>query len=418
MKSKSRGSVFKLNYCRVCKGKQLKQIIQLSPTPPANAFLTKGALKKNEPFFPLQVNFCSNCGQLQLTHVVSPELLFRNYVYASSTSPVFMAHFDEYAKDLIKRFRLNEKSLVIDIGSNDGILLKPLKKTGVRVLGVDPAETIAKRATNEGIKTLPHFLNIKVAKKIVKEYGLADVVSANNVFAHIHDLDEIVESIKILTKDAGVFVIEFPYLIDFIRKNYFDLIYHEHLSYFSIRPLVALFERFDMEIFDAKKVNSHGGSLRVYIKKIDAEHKVKKSVQNFIDEEIKLGLGKINTYVKFAKKIKDNKEKLIKLLKKLKSQSKTIVGYGAPAKGNTLLNYYKIGPKILDYIVDDSTYKQGLYTPGTHILVAPFDKIAETKPDYVFILAWNFANPLMDKLSAFRKSGGHFIIPVPQAQVI
>lgn len=402
----------------MCRGKKLKKIIKLSPTPPANAFLSKKELNKKEPFFALEVNFCQNCGQLQLTHVVSPELLFRNYVYTSSTSPVFVAHFNEYAKDLIKRFRLNEKSLVIDIGSNDGILLKPLKQTGIRVLGVDPAEIIAKRATLEGIKTLPYFLNTKVAKKIVKEYGPADVVSANNVFAHIHDLDEIVESVKILTKKDGIFVIEFPYLIDFIKKNYFDLIYHEHLSYLSIRPLFALLKRLGMEIFDAKKVSSHGGSLRVYIKKIGAKHRVKKTVQNFIDEEIKLGLSKINTYLKFAKKIEENKEKLIKLLKKLKSQGKTIVGYGAPAKGNTLLNFYKIGPKILDYIVDDSNYKQGLYTPGTHIPVVHFEKIAATKPDYIFILAWNFANPLMNKLLAFKKSGGRFIIPVPEAKII
>lgn len=402
----------------MCKGIRLKKIISLPHTPPANAFLAKKDFRKRESFFPLQVNFCLDCGQLQLTHVVSPELLFRDYVYVSSTSPVFVAHFEEYAKDLVERFKLNSKSLVIDIGSNDGILLKPLKKSGVKVLGVDPAIEIAKKATKEGIETLPHFLNTELAKKIVEKFGQADVVTTNNAFAHIHDLDEIVGSVKILTKDNGIFVIEFPYLIDFIEKNLFDTIYHEHLSYLSIRPLVTLFERQGMEIFDAKKVSSHGGSLRVYVKKIGTEYKVKKSVLNFIKKEIRLELDKIDTFLKFAKKINDNKERLIKLLKKLKSQNKTIVGYGAPAKGNTLLNFYKIGPKILDYIVDDSKYKQGLYTPGTHILVAPFEKIAETKPDYVFILAWNFAKPLTNKLLNFKKGGGRFIIPVPKAKII
>lgn len=402
----------------MCKGKNLKKIIRLSPTPPANAFLKKSTLIKKEYFFPLQVNFCSECGQLQLTHVVSPELLFRNYVYVSSTSPVFVAHFEEYAKDLIKRFKLSKKSFVIDIGSNDGILLKPLKKAGVNVLGVDPAIDIAKKATNNGIKTLPNFLNIKLAMKIVKKYGQADVVCANNAFAHIHDLDEIVESVKILTKSNGIFVIEFPYLIDFIEKNLFDTIYHEHLSYLSLRPLNAIFERLGMQIFDAKKVDSHGGSLRVYIQKQREQKKVQDSVAVFIDKERKLGLDNISTYLKFAKKIEVNKKKLIKLLKKLKSQNKTLVGYGAPAKGNTLLNFYKIGPKILDYIVDDSKYKQGLYTPGTHIPIASFSKFAKTKPDYIFILAWNFANPLMNKLSDFKKDGGHFIIPVPEAKII
>lgn len=410
--------VFKLNYCRMCKSNKLIEVISLSPTPPANAFLSKRDLKKKEYFFPLQVNFCSNCGQLQLTHVVSPDLLFRKYVYVSSTSPVFIAHFDEYSKDLVKRFKLNNNSFVIDIGSNDGILLKPLKKAGVKVLGVDPAVDIANKASKEGIITLPDFLNIKLTESIVKKYGQADVVTVNNTFAHIHDLDEIIESIKVLTKPEGVFVIEFPYLIDFIKKNLFDTIYHEHLSYLSLRPLMALFKRFQMEIFDAKEVSSHGGSLRVYIKKIGAKYKIEKVVRDLVNREIKLGLSKTKTYISFAKKIEKNKLKLTALLKNLKSKGKTIAGYGAPAKGNTLLNYYKIGPQILDYIVDDSSYKQGLYTPGTHILVVPFNKIAETKPDYIFILAWNFAKPLMDKLSSFKKSGGHFIIPVPQAKII
>lgn len=414
----SNPQVFKLDFCRMCTGKKLKKVITLSPTPPANAFLTKNALKKKESFFPLQVNFCLNCGQLQLTHVVSPELLFRNYVYVSSTSPVFIAHFEEYAQDLIKKFKLSNMSFVIDIGSNDGILLKPLKKEGIKVLGVDPATAIAKKATKEGIRTLPYFLNTKIAKRIVRKYGYADVVCANNAFAHIHNLDEIVESVKILIKDNGAFVIEFPYLIDFIKKNLFDTIYHEHLSYLSIRPLIALFKRFRMEIFDVKKVDSHGGSLRVYVKKSEEKYPVKKTVSEYVNNEKKLRLDKVNTYLKFGKKIKKNRQELINILKKLKNKNKSIVGYGAPAKGNTLLNYFKIGPQILDYIVDDSEYKQGLYTPGTHIPVVPFSKIVQTKPDFILILAWNFANPLMDKLADFKKNGGRFIIPVPQAAII
>lgn len=414
----SKKLVFKLNTCRMCKGKRLKIVISLSPTPPANAFLTKNALKKKESFFPLEVNFCLDCGQLQLAHVVSPELLFRDYVYVSSTSPVFVSHFEEYADDLVKRFKLSKKSLAIDIGSNDGILLKPLKKKGLRVIGIDPAVEIAKKATQEGIKTFPNFLTRDIATKIARNYGFADVVCANNAFAHINDLDEIVESVKILTKDTGVFVVEFPYLIDFIEKNYFDLIYHEHVSYLSIRSLDALFKRFNMEIFDAKKVNSHGGSMRVYIKKTNAKIKVQPIIKRLINSETKLGLDKAVTYLNFAKKIEKNKEKLVKILKQLKSEGKSIVGYGAPAKGNTLLNYYKIKPEILDYIIDESKYKQGLYTPGTHIPVVPFTKIAQTKPDYIFILAWNFADSITKKLSDYKRSGGHFIIPVPEARII
>lgn len=417
MRSKSK-QVFKLNVCRMCKGASLREVIKLAPTPPANAFLKEKQLEDPEPFFPLKVNFCSDCGQLQLTHVVSPELLFRNYVYVSSTSPIFVAHFEEYANDLIHRFDLDKTSLVVDIGSNDGILLKPLKKAGIKILGVDPAIGIAKKATSEGIETLPHFLNTKLAKNVVKKYGYADVVCANNAFAHIHDLDEIVNSVKILTHSEGVFVIEFPYLIDFIQKNYFDLIYHEHLSYLSVRSLAALFKRHDMEIFDVKKVDSHGGSLRVYVKKVESLRKIQKSVLEYIKKEEEQGLDSINTYLKFSKKIEYNKTTLVALLKKLKRNGKSIVGYGAPAKGNTLLNYFKIGPKILDYIVDDSNYKQGSYTPGTHILVVPSSQIIKTKPDYVLILAWNFADSIMKKLEGYKKQGGHFIVPVPEVREV
>lgn len=418
MENSSSRRVFRLNYCRMCKSGGLKKIIKLSPTPPANAFLNKNELGKKELLFPLQVNFCQNCGQLQLTHVVSPELLFRNYLYVSSTSPVFISHFEEYSRDITKKLKLDKHSFVIDVGSNDGILLKSLKKNGIKVLGVDPAIEIARKATNEGIPTLPHFLNKKVAISIVKKNGLADVVCANNAFAHIHDLDEIVNCVKILTHENGVFVIEFPYLVDFLEKNLFDTIYHEHVSYLSLRALTALFKRYFMEIFDIEKVSSHGGSLRIFVKKAESKYRVKKIVKKFLENEIKLGLNKIQTYKKFAKKIEDNKKKLTNLLKKIKTQKKNIIGYGAPAKGNTLLNYFKIGPKILDYIVDDSQYKQGLYTPGTHILVQPFSKIDETKPDYILILAWNFAQPLMKKLSDFKKNGGRFIIPVPEATIV
>lgn len=402
----------------MCKGRNLTQVIKLAPTPPANAFLSESQLKRKETFFPLKVNFCNNCGHLQLTHVVSPEILFRNYLYASSTSPVFINHFKEYADDITKRFTLNQKSFVIDIGSNDGILLDPLQRSGIRILGIDPAVDIAKKTSKNGIKTIPEFLTVNLAEKIVKKYGHADVVTANNAFAHIHDLDEIINSVKILLHDDGVFVIEFPYLIDFIQKNYFDLIYHEHLSYLSIRPLQAIFNRFDMKIFDLKKVDSHGGSMRIYVQKSTGQHPVKKIVNEYLQKEHSLGLDSIKTYQKFSRQIETNKTLLLKILKRLKLQGKTIVGYGAPAKGNTLLIHFKIGSKILDYIVDDSSYKQGLYTPGTHIKVVPSSQITQDHPDYILILAWNFAEPIMKKLADFKTSGGRFIIPVPKPSII
>lgn len=410
--------VLKLNYCRVCKNKNLKEVISLGKTPPANAFLTQKQLKTKEPFFPLTVNYCSRCGQLQLTHVVSPELLFRDYVYVSSTSPVFTKHFEEYAKDVYKKFKLNKNSLVVDLGSNDGILLKPFKKLGVKVLGVDPALEIAKRATKEGIPTIPTFFNQKISKEIVDKYGKVDVVTANNTFAHINDVDEIIKGVIELLKTNGVFVIEAPYLVDFVEKNYFDLIYHEHLSYFSVKSLLTLFKRHNMEVFFVQKVSSHGGSFRTFVRKLGGNHKIRKSVNNFLRKEEKAGLHKLKTYLNYAKKIEANKKDLTQILKQLKRQNKLIVGYGAPAKGNTLLNYFKINSTSIDFIIDDSPYKQGLYTPGTHIKVESSGVLETKKPDYILILAWNFAKPIMEKLTNFKKNGGHFIIPAPNPKII
>lgn len=410
--------VKKFPYCRFCLSKNLQQVIDLGNQPAANAFLTKKQLKEREHFFPLKVNFCSKCGQLQLTHVVSPDYLFRNYVYVSSTSPVFVAHFEQYAQSVYEKFKLNEDSLVVDIGSNDGVLLKPFKKLGMQVLGIDPARKIAEDATKNGILTLPEYFDQDLADDIIKIYGLADVITANNVFAHVPYIDELILAVKKLLKKEGVFIIEAPYLVDFLKKNLFDTIYHEHVSYLSIKPLTVLFQRFNMEVFDVQKTDSHGGSIRVFVKKAESGRKISKSVNEFIKKEENLGLRKLSTYLKFAKKIAQNKKDLKLLLKKLKTQGKSIVGYGAPAKGNTLLNYFKIGPKILDYIVEDNEYKQGLYTPGMYIPVVGPEKISKTNPDYILILAWNFAEPIIKKLEEYKRDGGRFIIPVPTPYIV
>lgn len=408
----------KVSLCRFCKSRKLKEIINLGSQPAANAFLKKSELNKEENYFPLKVNYCSKCGQLQLSHVVPPDYLFRNYVYVSSTSPVFVAHFEEYAKSVYKKFKLNNDSFVVDIGSNDGILLKPFKKLGTRILGVDPAKKIAQEATKNGIETLPEYFDQRLAAEIVKKYGHTDVISANNVFAHVPEIDELILAVKKLLKKEGIFIIEAPYLIDFLQKNLFDTIYHEHVSYLSIKPLTILFKRFNMKVFDVQKVGSHGGSIRVFVRNADSKKRVSKRVKEFIDNEEKLGLRKLHTFIKFRNKIEKNKLLLNKMLKQLKKNDKKIIGYGAPAKGNTLLNYFKIGPKILDYIVDDSEYKQGLFTPGTHIPVVSPDRLKSDSNDYILILAWNFAKPITEKYSWFRKGSGKFIIPVPIPKII
>ncbi len=410
--------VIPLTRCRVCQNSNLKPVISLGKTPPANAFLKKNQLKLPEKFFPLQVNYCPICRQLQLSHVVSPELLFRDYVYVSSTSPVFIKHFEDYAKDVFTKLKLHKNDLVVDIGSNDGILLKPCKKLGARILGVDPARKIARQATQNGIETLPDYFDQKLVKKILSKFGPAKVVTANNVFAHVNDTDELISAVKTLLTDDGVFVIEVPYLVVLLQKNLFDTIYHEHLSYFSVKPLVHLFNRHQMKIFDVEHTNSHGGSIRVYVAKNGSKHTINRSVTSLLKQEQKLGLDLMSTYLEFAKKINQNKKKLVQLLKKLKKSGKKIAGFGAPAKGNTLLNYFRIGPETLDYIVDDSTSKQQLFTPGTHIPVVSAARLKTDPPDYIFILAWNFAEPIISRLSDYQKSGGKFIIPIPTPTVI
>lgn len=410
--------VTEVTSCRVCKAEDLNLILDLGSTPPANSFLTKEQLSEKEPFFPLKVNFCNECGQLQLSHSVSPELLFKGYLYVSSTSPVFIKHFEEYAKQVFNDYKLTSKSLVVDLGSNDGILLKPFKALGTRVLGVDPADEIAQQATEGGIETLPEFFNADVATSILKKYGGADVICGNNVFAHVPEIDELLEGVNILLNKEGIFIVEFPYLIDFIQKNLFDLVYHEHVSYFSVRPLVKLFARFNMQIVDVKKVSSHGGSIRVFVKKDISKRKVNPSVKKFIKEEENLGLSEIKTYHNFAQRIEKNKKDLMDLLVQLKLSKKSVIGYGAPAKGNTLLNYFGIDNNIVDYIIDDSPLKQGLYTPGTHIPVVSSEILKKELPDYIFILAWNFADPIIEKYSWVREKGVKFIIPVPSPKVI
>lgn len=411
-------NVKRIDYCRLCKSRTLETVLDFGKTPPANSFLKKTQLHDKEDLYPLAVNFCHNCGQLQLTHVVSPEILFRHYVWVSSTSRVTVAHFEEYAKSVFTSLKLKKGDLVVEMGSNDGALLKPFKKLGANVLGVDPARNVAKRATKEGITTLPHFFSVRVAKQIAKKFGMAKVIAGNNVFAHIDDLDDVVDAVHELLDKEGTFIIEAPYNIDLLEKNLFDIIYHEHLSYLSIRPLDMFFKRFGMQIFDVVRTPVHGGSVRIFVKFNKGHQKVRSAVDEFIKLEDKKKLSNIHSYHEFAKRIKKNKEELSRLLKKVKQEHKIIAGYGAPAKATTLLYYFNIGPEILDFIVDDSPYKHGLFTPGKHIPILATNQLYKRKPDYLLILAWNFADSIMTMHTKYKKLGGKFIVPIPTPKVI
>ncbi|MFC1625814.1 methyltransferase domain-containing protein [Patescibacteria group bacterium] len=408
----------KISHCRLCDSKRLKTVIDLGNSPPPNTLLTKRQLTKYEPSFPLKVNYCLSCGQVQLSHVVSPELMFQNYPYVSSTSSVMVNHFKNYAKSTFDKLKLNKNDFVVEIGSNDGILLKFYKNLGAKILGIDPAKNIAAQANKAGIKTLPLFFNSRLAKKIVKKYEPAKLILANNVFAHINDLNDVVKGIKMLLDKDGVFIIEFPYLVDVVDNNVFDSIYHEHLSYLAVGPLKKFFEKNGMEIFNCLKTPVQGGSIRIFVKKRHGKYPISKSVTKFLDLEKKKKINLLGTYTKFFKRIKETKKDLNYILEKLRKENKRIAGYGAPGRSTTLLNYFDINPSTIEYIVDDNPNKQGLFTPGTHIPIYNPAKIKKLKPDYIVILSWNFAEPIITKLSDFKKRGGRFVIPIPKPRLI
>ena len=404
--------------CRLCDSGDLSLVLSLTPTPLANAFVTADALNAPQECFPLDLSLCGECGHLQLLHVVDPSLLFADYVYVSGTSPSFVAHFEDYAASVIKAYQPPPGALVVDIGSNDGTLLGFFQQVGMAVQGIDPARDIAKAASEVGIETLNAFFDAALAVQIREKKGAAAVVTANNVFAHIDDLASMVAGVRTLLDDDGVFVFEVSYLTDVLEKTLFDTIYHEHLSYHTVAPLVSFFAANGMELITADRVDTHGGSLRGVAQLAGGARAVASSVAACLELEDRLGLGRPGTFHDFAQCIDVLKTSLRDLLEGLKAEGRSIAGYGAPAKATTLMYHFGLSPDIIDFIVDDSPLKQGLYSPGLHVPVLPSGAIAEHRPDYLLILAWNFAQPIMANNSAFHEAGGRFIIPVPELEVV
>jgi hypothetical protein len=392
-------------------------VLSFTPTPLANAFMPVERLGEVQQRYPLDLFLCKDCAHVQLLDVVDPELLFRDYVYVSSTSPVFVEHFRRYADDVLEMTKLPEGALIIEIGSNDGTLLKFFKQRGMRVLGIDPARDIARRADDEGIETVPSFFGTALARGIRKERGSASVILANNVFAHIDDLTDVVSGIRELLRPDGIFVFEVSYLVDVVGKVLFDTIYHEHLSYHSVQPLERFFSRHGLQLIDAQRVATHGGSLRGTVQLAGGPRAVSSRVSELIMQEQAMKLGAKQTFKSFGMRIAGIKERLAALLRGLKSEGKSIGGYGAPAKATTLLYHFDLGD-VLDFVVDDSPLKQNLYTPGHHIPVLPSRALYERKPDFLLILAWNFAQAIIAKHQAFRQLGGRFIVPLPEMEVV
>ena len=389
-------------------------MLSLAPTPPANAFVAEEDLSAEQSRFPLDLYFCGGCTHVQLLDVVDPGLLFENYVYVSGTSPVFVKHFEDYAEQVIARFGPDPGSLVVDIGSNDGTLLAAFKSRGLGVLGVDPAREIARLASDSGIETIANFFTPALAREIRENHGAAGVVAANNVFAHADDLKGVVDGVRSLLAPDGVFVFEVSYLADVIEKTLFDTVYHEHLAYHSLKPLVRFFADAGMELFAAERVDTHGGSLRGMAGLAGGPHRADGSIDRLIGLEDDLKLDRAETFLGFQRRIDELGADLGRLVSGIKAEGKSIAGFGAPAKATTLMHHFSIGADTLDFIVDDSPLKQGLYTPGHHIPVLPPEALYDRRPDYVMVLAWNFARPIMEKHSAFLDAGGHFIVPLPE----
>ena len=396
--------------CRICSSKNLKIILDLGEQPPSNSFLDIDELNSPESKFPLRLFWCKDCYLVQLLDIVDKEYLFKNYFYMTSASKPIVDHFKKYAQDVYQEFLQEDNSFVVEIGSNDGSLLKEFKKLGVSILGIEPATNLSELANQSNVTTKNTFFSSEVSKEIIKSRDVS-VVIANNVIAHIENLQDLMNGIKILIGNNGVFIFEVPYLVDLIENLEFDTIYHEHLSYFSILPLLKLVKQFGLEIFDIRKQLVHGGTLRIFVSQKD-NYPINNSVNVFLNEEHKLGLDKIEFYHKFSTNVEELKKNLLKLLTQLKKENKSLLGYGAPAKGNVLLNYCGINTNFLDCIIDTTPLKQGKYTPGMHIPIIPPKNLKNT--DVALLLAWNYESEILLKEKIFRENGGKFLIPLPK----
>ena len=405
--------------CRICKSRSLQSVIKLTPTPPGNAFVTKDQIHASEAVYPLELFFCNDCCHIQLGHVVDPKILYqRDYSYVTSTSQVFVKHFEMFCHQIVNAFKLDSSSFVMDIGSNDGTCLSFFRNKNMKVLGIDPATHIAESASANGIPTIPTFFSSKLAGEVVKEYGHADLITSHNVCAHIDDLDDLISGVRCILKGDGIFIMEVGYFLDVYSNKWFDTIYHEHLDYHTVTPLPRLFDRFDMEIIKVERIEPQGGSIRVIVQNSGGPHPVEDSVSSLISIENSSGLQKPGTLIKFQSDIDNIGKHLREIIKEIKDQNKTIAAYGAPTKATTLTYHFGIENEDIAYIVDDNPLKQGLYSPGKHIPVFDSKLLYEDLPDFVLILAWNFAESIIENHQEYLSRGGRFIVPMPHPTII
>ena len=409
--------VYKRTTCRLCNSDNLDLVLPMPATPVADGFYSDEKKHESSKLYDLDLYLCRNCGLAHLCDVVNPELIYRQYLYETTTSLGLVEHFNKYARDILDQNNLSKDNFVIEIGSNDGTLLRSFQAQGLRVLGVDPACDIAQRATQAGTETWPEFFTVDLSEKIKQEKGLADIVIANNVMANIDDLDSLMKGIRNILSPEGVFIFESGYLVDSVQNLVFDNVYHEHISYLSVKPLETFFKKHGMELIRVDRTPMKGGSIRGTVQLVGGVRPIEPSVENLINMEIKEGFCQPERYEELADTIDCEKEKLLELLKKLKAEGKVVAGYGASHSVTTFLYYFGIA-EYLDFMIDDNPRKFNTFSPGHHIPVLTSEAIYEKKTDYVLILAWRYADPIMRKHQKYLSQGGRFIVPLPHIKVI
>ena len=404
--------------CRFC-GRALGHVFaDLGTSPLANSYLRREQLAEPEPTYPLEVMVCDSCFLVQLPEVASPAEIFSDYAYFSSYSETWLRHCERYAESMVERLDLGAGHRVVEVASNDGYLLQFFQRRGVPVLGVEPAANVAAAAEKAGIPTRIEFFGVEAARRLADDGLAADLLVGNNVLAHVPDINDFVAGLELALRPGGVVTMEFPHLLRLMAENQFDTIYHEHFSYLSFATTRRIFAHHGLTLFDVDELPTHGGSLRIYGRRHDDDSKaVTEAVGELLEREERAGLGTLAPYQRFAEQVRETRRRLLDFLAQAKREGKAIAGYGAAAKGNTLLNYCGIGAETLDYVVDRSPYKQGSYLPGTHLPIHPPERLFETRPDLVFILPWNIKREVMEQMAGIAEWGGRFFVAIPEVEI-